>query len=108
MVTHDQEVAQMARRRIEIRDGLVREVGTVSPSAPPAAPAQRDLEPSTTPSDSVVGRALAAPAGRTSAAPLAASCRAVAGGFRTRRWRCRLPAWRSHAGRSERTTGDRL
>ena len=31
MVTHDQEVAQMARRRIEIRDGLVSEVGAVSP-----------------------------------------------------------------------------
>src|SRR5215213_6154017 len=39
MVTHDQEVAQVARRRIEIRDGTVTEVGAASsPSMPPAGP----------------------------------------------------------------------
>ena len=36
MVTHDQEVAQVARRRIEIRDGTVTEVGAESPTLPPA------------------------------------------------------------------------
>src|SRR5829696_985192 len=35
MVTHDQEVAQVARRRIEIRDGRVTEVGVDPPTLPP-------------------------------------------------------------------------
>src|SRR3954467_6075502 len=36
MVTHDQEVAQVARRRIEIRDGRVSEAGVRPPPLPPA------------------------------------------------------------------------
>src|SRR3954471_2009189 len=39
MVTHDQEVAQVARRRIEIRDGTVTEVGAEAGAEPPSVPA---------------------------------------------------------------------
>jgi hypothetical protein len=43
MVTHDQEVAQVARRRIEIRDGTVTEVGSEPPTLPPANGSRPDL-----------------------------------------------------------------
>src|SRR5215212_1281693 len=43
MVTHDQEVAQVARRRIEIRDGTVTEVGSEPPTLPPSDGSRPDL-----------------------------------------------------------------
>jgi putative ABC transport system ATP-binding protein len=64
MVTHDQEVAQVARRRIEIRDGRVSEVGVDPPTLPPVTPAPHDLEAATTTAPvpgAVVGRVLAPP-----------------------------------------------
>jgi putative ABC transport system ATP-binding protein len=81
MVTHDQEVAQVARRRIEIRDGTVREVGVDPPTLPPAeasarevgpteaglrggspaGAAPREVTPSVPPADAVAGGTLAPP-----------------------------------------------
>src|SRR5688500_13296833 len=45
MVTHDQEVAEVARRRIEIRDGRVSEVGAEAPTLPPVERPLRSPEP---------------------------------------------------------------
>ncbi len=64
MVTHDQEVAQVARRRIEIRDGRVSEVGVDPPTLPSLEPSPRDLQaPEQTGPvpGTVVGRVLAPP-----------------------------------------------
>jgi ABC-type lipoprotein export system ATPase subunit len=74
MVTHDQEVATVARRRIEIRDGTVTEVG-VDPSTRPPAEASRS---GISPAEPVAGgRTVSAPdpragavAGRVLAPPL--------------------------------------
>jgi putative ABC transport system ATP-binding protein len=79
MVTHDQEVAQVARRRIEIRDGTVREVvqgaddGPTAPSAAggpiytPSESPPREVAPTspqTAPATPVAGRVLAPPVER--------------------------------------------
>jgi ABC-type lipoprotein export system ATPase subunit len=61
MVTHDQEVAQVARRRIEIRDGRVSEVGVDPPTLPPVEAPPRELEPGDPPASAAVGRVLAEP-----------------------------------------------
>jgi putative ABC transport system ATP-binding protein len=45
MVTHDQEVAQVARRRIEIRDGKVNEVAIDPPTLPSAEGSAREVGP---------------------------------------------------------------
>src|SRR3954468_12859152 len=45
MLTHDQEVAQVARRRIEIRDGTVTEVGSDPPTLPPTPRAANGSPP---------------------------------------------------------------
>jgi len=65
MVTHDQEVAQVARRRIEIRDGRVSEVGVDPPTLPPLEQPHIDLqaqEAATPAEHAVTGRVLAPPA----------------------------------------------
>jgi antimicrobial peptide resistance transport system ATP-binding protein len=49
MVTHDQEVAQVARRHIEIRDGTVTEVGVDPPTLPPAGASPLEASPSEPP-----------------------------------------------------------
>src|SRR5688500_7728090 len=49
MVTHDQEVAMVARRRIEIRDGRVSEAGAEAPSPLPIGAVTREVEPSSPP-----------------------------------------------------------
>ena len=61
MVTHDQEVAQVARRRIEIRDGRVTEAGAESPALPPVEAAAREIEPGPPPASAAVGRIFAQP-----------------------------------------------
>jgi ABC-type lipoprotein export system ATPase subunit len=61
MVTHDQEVAQVARRRVEIRDGRVSEVGAEAPTLPPAERAPREPERREGTTSAVAGRVLAAP-----------------------------------------------
>jgi putative ABC transport system ATP-binding protein len=60
MVTHDQEVAEVARRRVEIRDGRVSEVGAETPTVPSVEGPSRDLEPGDAPG-AVVGKVLAQP-----------------------------------------------
>src|SRR3954451_14935707 len=64
MVTHDQEVAQVARRRIEIRDGRVSEVGVDPPTLPPVEVSPPGGSPSPVnssepPASAVAGRVLA-------------------------------------------------
>jgi ABC-type lipoprotein export system ATPase subunit/biotin carboxyl carrier protein len=61
MVTHDQEVAEVARRRIEIRDGRVSEVGAEAPTLPPVERPLRSPEPGDASDGAVVGRVLAQP-----------------------------------------------
>jgi putative ABC transport system ATP-binding protein len=66
MVTHDQEVAQVARRRIEIRDGRVSEVGVDPPTLPPVEVSPPGGSPSPVsssepPASAVAGRVLAPP-----------------------------------------------
>jgi ABC-type lipoprotein export system ATPase subunit/biotin carboxyl carrier protein len=73
MVTHDQEVATVARRRIEIRDGKVTEVGVDPPTLPPAetsprggsiaepAADERSISTPEPPAGAVAGRVLAPP-----------------------------------------------
>jgi len=72
MVTHDQEVAQVARRRIEIRDGTVTEVGVDPPTLPPAM--VRPPEPGRAGADAAqvgpVGPPAGAVAGRVLAPPV--------------------------------------
>jgi ABC-type lipoprotein export system ATPase subunit len=61
MVTHDQEVAQVARRRIEIRDGQVSEVGADPPTLPRVEAASREVGPTEPVASAVAGRVLAPP-----------------------------------------------
>jgi putative ABC transport system ATP-binding protein len=61
MVTHDQEVAQVGRRRIEIRDGTVTEVGVDPPILPPVEASPREVSPPEPPPGAVVGRVVAPP-----------------------------------------------
>jgi putative ABC transport system ATP-binding protein len=62
MVTHDQEVAEVARRRVEIRDGRVSEAGAVTPTLPPTLPPPgtpgREPAAGEEPVGAVAGRAL--------------------------------------------------
>ena len=59
MVTHDQEVAEVARRRVEIRDGRVSEVGE-APRAP-AEPVAQTIAPSALPPADGAGPILGQP-----------------------------------------------
>jgi len=59
MVTHDQEVAEVARRRVEIRDGRVSEVGE-APRAP-AEPVAQAIAPSALPPADGAGPILGQP-----------------------------------------------